>query len=108
MILTKGFGEIRRNFSNVYKLKASDTARRGKSSYPMRALSNEVKPPYPIAKPLVELIQEADHDVNRVDRVGAGIGPVSPVMFGVSSGKRMDLKALRYRRLVPRVSSDGE
>jgi len=74
----------------------------------MRALSNEVKPPYAIAKPLVELIPEADHDVNRVDRVGASIGPISPVMFCVRSGKRMDLKALRYRRLVPRVGRGGE
>ena len=60
----------------------------------MRPLSYEVKPPYTIAKPLVELIPEANHDVNRVNRVGAGIGPVSPVMFAVGSGQRVDLKAL--------------
>ena len=104
----KGFCEIRSNFSNVYKLEATDTARRGKSSHTMRPLRNEVKPPYAIAKPLVELIPEADHDVNRVDSVGAGIGPVSPVMFAVGSGQRVDLKALRHRRLVARVSSGCE
>ncbi len=108
LVLAKGFGEIRSNFSNIYKLEATDTIGGGKSSYPMRALSNEVKSPYPIAEPLVELIPEGDHDVNRVDGVGAGIGPVSPVMFAVGSSKGVDLEALRYRRLVARVSSDCE
>jgi hypothetical protein len=107
-VLMKGFCEIRSNLSNVYKLEAIDTIRRGKSRYPMRPLGNEVKPPYAIAEPLVELIPEADHDVNRVDSVGAGIGPVSPVMFAVGSGQRVDLKALRYRRLIARVSSGCE
>ena len=104
----KGFGEIRGNFSDVHKLEATDTVGGGKSSYPMRALGNEVKSPYAIAKPLVELIPEGDHDVNRVDGVGASIGPVSPVMLAVSSGQRVDLKALRYGRLVARESCGCE
>jgi hypothetical protein len=100
----KGFREIRSNFSNVYKLEATDAVRSGKSGYPMRALGNKVKPPYTVAQPLMEFIPEGDHDVNRVDRVGAGIGPISPVMFAVGSGERVDLKALRHRRLVARIS----
>jgi hypothetical protein len=104
----EGFREIRSDFSNVYRLEPTYTIGRRKSSYPMRSLSNEVKPPYAVAKPLMELIPESDHDVNGVYGVRAGIGPVSPVMFAIGSGQGVDLKALRHRWLVARASSGCE
>ena len=100
--LAQRFAEVRGHFPNAHKLKAVDSARRRESGYPMSALRNEVESPHSIAQPLVKLVPEVDHDVDRVDGVGTGVRPIGPIVLAIGSSERVDLKALRHCGLVAR------
>jgi len=106
--LLKGFGEIRRNFSNIQELEAADSVWGRKSGYAMRTLCNEMQPPHAITQPLVKFIPKADHNVHRINRIWAGIGPVCPVVFPVGSGQRMNLKTFRDCGFVACIRGDRE
>ncbi len=100
--LAQRFFEVRCDFPNIQRLEAVDSARRRESSHAMSALRDEVEPPHAVTKPLVKLVPEADHHVNRVDGVGTSVGPIGPIVLAVGARERVHLKALVHRRLVAR------
>ena len=74
----------------------------------MGAPGDEVQTPHAVAEQVVKLIAEADHHVNRIDGVGASIGPIGPIVVAIHARKRVNLETFGDRRLVARESTDGQ
>ena len=106
-LLTQGFGGIGGHFADVDEFVRAHAGWRGEACHAMSPARDEVQPPHAIAQQVVKLVPEADHHVDRIDGVRAGVGPIGPVVVAIHSSQRVNLETFGDRRLIARKGADG-